>query len=154
LRAAEDTLKRLRTLLTDRPNAFGRSSAFHLEGEIATRRERIATEQLYEAGAAFPIYYAHVRLAELAEGQEDWEAAITEWTRVIGSRGESCATAFRPTCPSPNCGGRALTHEQGELRTQKLATSTWLGIWQRGDDTPLRRQAADDARQLSSGGKP
>src|SRR5262245_28337807 len=99
VRAAEDTLKRLQMLLAAHPNAFGRSSALHLEGEIAARRDRIATELLHEADAAFPIYYAHVRLAELAEAKKDWSAAITEWSQVIGSRGDILRDGFPADLP-------------------------------------------------------
>ena len=154
MRAADDTLKRLRTMLTARPNAFGRSSALHLEGEIAARRDRIATELLHEADAAFPIYYAHVRLAELAERQKDWAAAVTEWTQVIGSRGDILRDGFPADLPVAELRRARDNVRVGNVADAKAGYEHVLGLWQRGDDTTLRREAADDARQLSSGGKP
>ena len=154
MRAADDTLKRLRTMLTARPNAFGRSSALHLEGEIAARRDRIATELLHEADAAFPIYYAHVRLAELAERQKDWAAAVTEWTEVIGSRGDILRDGFPADLPVAELRRARNNARVGNVADAKAGYEHVLGLWQRGDDTTLRREAADDARQLSSGGKP
>jgi tetratricopeptide (TPR) repeat protein len=152
VRAAEDTLKRLQLLLAAHPNAFGRSSALHLEGEIAGRRNRIATELLHEADAAFPIYYAHVRLAELAEARKDWSAAIAEWSQVIGSRGDILRDGFPADLPNAELRRARANARVGNIPDAKAGYEHVLGIWQRGDDMPIRREAAIEVRQLSNGG--
>jgi tetratricopeptide (TPR) repeat protein len=150
LPAAERTLARLRALLAERPNAFGRSSALLIEGSLAARRGQDPTELLRQADAAFPNPYARVGLAERAAGRADWAAAASAWERVIAQRGVILRDGFPADLALAEL-RRAEAHARlGQVVDADAGFRRVLAMWEHGDETAFRRQARDELQQLST----
>jgi tetratricopeptide (TPR) repeat protein len=147
--SAKDTLKRVRTVLADRPNAFTRSSVLHLEGEIAARTGHPAAELFRGADAAFSTYYAHVGLAELSEKREDWPSAIAEWQSVINSRGYILFYGFPADWVAGELRLARASARVGKWVDAQTGYERALAIWANGDETPLRSRVVEELRHLS-----
>jgi Tfp pilus assembly protein PilF len=146
--SADATLKRLRAVLADRPNAFARSNALHLEGEIAARTGRAAAELFRGADAAFPTYYAHVGLAELAEKREDWPSAVAEWQSVIDSRGRILFYGFPADWVIAQLRLARANARGGNWADARTGYERAQAIWAKADETPLHSQVVGELRQL------
>ena len=149
LSAASDTLAKLAAVVAEHPNVFGRSNVLHLEGEIAVRRGLDGTELLRQSDAASPNTYARMRLAELAERRKDWREAITEWTRVVETRGAILRNGF-----AADHVVAVWRRAQNQVRVGDVAKAQpeyqrVIEIWQNGDDTADRRRVRDELDQLS-----
>jgi tetratricopeptide (TPR) repeat protein/tRNA A-37 threonylcarbamoyl transferase component Bud32 len=151
LPAAEATLQRLAAISKERPNAFTRSCTIQLQAGIAALRGRDAqaADLLKEADAAYPGYHAHVGLAELAEKHSDWRAAADEWRQVTGARGDILRHGFPADFILARLQLARASARLGLIADARASYDFVLATWQRGDMTPIRRQALDESSHLS-----
>jgi Tfp pilus assembly protein PilF len=148
--AAERTLARLRSLLEERPNAFGRSSALLIEGALAARRGRDAAERLRQADAAFPNYYARIGVAEQADSRAEWAMAVSAWEQVLASRGVILRDGFPADLALAELRRARALRRLGRLAEAESGFNRVAALWANGDDTAFGRQARDELRQLST----
>jgi len=153
IESAEGTLKRLRGMWKERPNAFTQSCTFQLEGEIAARRGHgdRASHLFKEADAAFPTYHAHVELAQLAERRSDWQSAAAEWRQVVAARGAILRHGFPVDVVIADLQLARANARLGRIADARAGYSRVIAAWQNSDDKSLRSRVLEESIRLSDG---
>jgi tetratricopeptide (TPR) repeat protein/tRNA A-37 threonylcarbamoyl transferase component Bud32 len=151
LPAAENTLKRLLAISSERPNAFTRSCALQLQAKIAAKSGRTAkaADLFKEANAAYPTYHAHIGLAELAQSRLDWHAAAAEWRQVVAARGDILRHGFPADLVLADLQLARMGAKLGESVEAQAGYDRIVAAWQNGDDSMLRRRALEESSQFS-----
>jgi serine/threonine protein kinase/tetratricopeptide (TPR) repeat protein len=151
--AAQQTLKQLQTISSERPNAFTRSCTLLLEGEIAARTGGLvrAADLFKEADAAFPVYRAHAGLARLAEARQDWQSAAAEWRQVVAARGDILRHGFPADLVLGHLQLARANAKLGRVEDAQAGYNRVIAAWQQGDDTALRRRVLEESGQLGDG---
>jgi eukaryotic-like serine/threonine-protein kinase len=150
---ARQVLLRLDNAWKAGPSSWKWSNLKNLQGEILLAENKPA-----EAETAFlapdPRFSSHTGLARVYEAQQHWNAAIEEWQKVLGMRGEILQNEFAPDLfyahlqlarayRTINDRDDALVHYQHLLR-----------LLQNADEIPLFNQARREAEQYTSGVRP
>jgi Tfp pilus assembly protein PilF len=149
---AERALARLTEIVRERPNAFARSSALQLEGEIAAARGRESASDLFrQADAAYPSYHAHVGLAEIAERRRDWATARDEWREVLAQRGDILRNGFTGDWLLACRNLARVEARLGEVAAARAHYARIVTAWQDGDDTAARREVTGELQRLDKG---
>jgi tetratricopeptide (TPR) repeat protein len=150
---ARQVLKRLDQIRSSAPSSWNTTNYELVAGEIALAqgKARDAIPRFRAAAVEFPGARAHGGLARSYQLEQEWQLAASEWQEVLKARGDILQEWFPGLIAEAHFErARALAH----LGNDSAAAQEYreaLRLWQDGDRTPQRRQAAESLARLEAG---
>ena len=150
---ARQVLHRLDLLRRQTPSAWNHSCFYGLEGAIslAASHPAQAVASLQVGITRYPHPELYRNLARAYEQQQDWSRAVEQWQLFLTRRGEILQNECPPDLALAHLALARDFRQLNDLSQARSQYQAFFNLWQQADDLPIRRLAAREYQQLSTG---
>jgi tetratricopeptide (TPR) repeat protein len=143
---------RLESINATSPSRWNQSCLLNVGGEIALAQGKLPAAILAftSAAAKSPQVTSHVGLARAYAASENWDAAITQWNKVAGARGELLQFEFPPDLAWANLQLARTYRRVGDESLSREHYKVFLKLWGGSDRASFLR----DIEREMQGSKP